>query len=60
MLIKTLSLRFPKNEEHAKRIAEPQINKKSRTIQPQKLRIKTNIGNYAIFRQIYTDSKKNL
>ena len=42
----------------AKNIAEPQIIEKLRTIQPQKLRIRTNIGNYANLRKIHTELRK--
>ena len=56
--MRTSSLRFLKKLEHAKNIAEPQIIEKLRAIQPQKLRIRTNIGNYADLREIYTEFKK--
>ena len=55
MFMRTLRLRLSKSKEHAKNIAEPQIIEKLRTIQPQKFRIRTNIGNYANLRKIYID-----
>ena len=43
---------------HAKNIAEPQIDEKLRTIQPQKFRIRTNVENYTILRQIHDGLRK--
>ena len=58
MFIRTSRLRFSKNQEHAKNIAEPQIIEKLRTIQPQKFRIRTNVENYAILQQIPAELRK--
>ena len=58
MFIRTSSLRFSKNQEHSKNIAEPQIIEKLRTSQPQKFKIRTNIGNYANLRKIHTELRK--
>ena len=55
LFIRTSSLRFSKNQEHPKNIAEPQIIEKLRTSQPQKFKIRTNIGNYANLRKISID-----
>ena len=46
--------------EHAKNIAEPQIDEKLRTIQPQKFKIRTNVENYAILRQIHAHAHAEL